>query len=172
MNESLSFVAGVGLGAGLMYILDPEQGRHRRALARDKAVRLAHEAEDALGVVSKDVRNRAQGLAAGDLSVLVGGKRALAHPLSGRWSPTGRAILSGLGIGLFAYGLTRSAPAACLFGSAGCALLAEGIANIGLEDLTNAGRQLTGQTQNVTNDGASRVRASTRQRTLQVPTGV
>ncbi len=42
-NRGLSFVsllAGMGLGAGLMYVFDTDMGRRRRALARDKAIRL------------------------------------------------------------------------------------------------------------------------------------
>jgi hypothetical protein len=35
-------LAGMGLGAGLMYVLDPDRGRTRRALARDKVVHLGH----------------------------------------------------------------------------------------------------------------------------------
>jgi hypothetical protein len=135
MSETLSFLAGAGLGAGLMYMLDPDTGRRRRALARDKAVRLAHEAEDAAEVVARDATNRARGLAAGDLSVLVGGKRALSNPLRGAWSPTGRALLGLLGGGLFLYGLTRSAPTACVLGCAGIALAAEAVTNVGFDDL-------------------------------------
>ena len=83
MERAISLLAGVGIGAGLMYILDPQLGRRRRALARDKMVRLAHEAEEAAAVVAKDMSNRIQGLKSGDLSVLVGGKRALQNPLRG-----------------------------------------------------------------------------------------
>lgn len=42
MKHQLSLLGSAGLGAGLgaslMYLLDPEGGRRRRALARDKAV--------------------------------------------------------------------------------------------------------------------------------------
>jgi hypothetical protein len=31
----LSLLAGIGIGAGLMYLLDPERGRSRRAYLRD-----------------------------------------------------------------------------------------------------------------------------------------
>src|SRR4051812_24912246 len=34
MNKALWLVGGLGLGTGLMYMLDPERGRRRRALAR------------------------------------------------------------------------------------------------------------------------------------------
>src|SRR5437899_1989983 len=114
MERAISLLAGAGIGAGLMYILDPQLGRRRRALARDKMIRLAHEAEDAAVTVAHYMSNRLEGLKSGDLSVLVGGKRALQNPLRGGWSPTGRALLVGTGTGLFIYGLTQSAPTACI----------------------------------------------------------
>jgi hypothetical protein len=48
-----------------MYFLDPKRGRQRRAQVREKMIRLSHDIQDA--------RNRLRGLAAGDLSVLIGG---------------------------------------------------------------------------------------------------
>ena len=39
MTLSLSLVSGASLGAGLMYFLDPDRGRRRRALVRAKGVR-------------------------------------------------------------------------------------------------------------------------------------
>jgi hypothetical protein len=142
MDSACAFLAGASLGAGLTYMLDPQQGRHRRALIRDKALRLAHDAQDAAEVVAKDARNRAQGLASGDLSVLVGGKRALEHPLRGGWSPTARALMGLTGGGLFLYGLTQEAPEACLLGAVGLALAAEGATNAGLDDIAGAPRQV------------------------------
>jgi osmotically-inducible protein OsmY len=57
-------LGGLGLGAALMYVLDPERGKRRRALARDKAVHAAHKASDRLQARSRDIRNRARGIAA------------------------------------------------------------------------------------------------------------
>ena len=37
MNRNLLLLGGIGLGAGLMYIFDPDRGRRRRATARDAA---------------------------------------------------------------------------------------------------------------------------------------
>jgi hypothetical protein len=141
MDQACAFLAGAGLGAGLMYVFDPDMGRRRRALARDQAVHLAHEAQDAAGVVARDVSNRAKGLASGDLSVLAGGKRALQNPLRGGWSPSGRALMGLLGGGLCAYGMTRDAPTACVLGAIGLALVAEAATNVGLSDVARASRQ-------------------------------
>jgi hypothetical protein len=135
MQRVCTLLAGAGLGAGLMYVLDSDLGRRRRALVRDKAVHLAHEACEAADVVARDMRNRAHGLASGDPSVLAGGKRALQNPLRGGWSPSARALMGLLGGGLFLYGLTCSAPTACLLGTAGLALAAEAATNAGIEDL-------------------------------------
>ncbi len=136
MNRATTFLTGAGLGAGLMYFFDPQAGRRRRTLLRDKGIRLGHKAQAAADVVARDMSNRAHGLAAGDLSVLAGGKRALQNPLRGSWSPTGRALLGLVGAGLFFYGLSRRAPTACLLGTTGLGLIAEGLTNAGIDDLT------------------------------------
>ncbi|MBV8233695.1 MAG: BON domain-containing protein [Planctomycetaceae bacterium] len=58
-------VALVGLGAGLMYFLDPDRGRRRRALVRDQVVHALSEIDDAIGVISRDLGNRSRGAWAG-----------------------------------------------------------------------------------------------------------
>lgn len=57
-------IGGLGLGAALMYVLDPERGKRRRALVRDKAVRMVNRTSDRLGARSRDWRNRARGVTA------------------------------------------------------------------------------------------------------------
>ncbi len=64
MNRNLLFLGGMGLGAGLMYIFDPDRGRRRRATARDAAHHLANAFDDAVGKTARDLSNRAQGLVA------------------------------------------------------------------------------------------------------------
>src|SRR5438270_12841406 len=54
----------VGVGAGLMYVFDPDKGRRRRALLRDKAIRLSHQGRRALGLASRDLLNRSRGVVA------------------------------------------------------------------------------------------------------------
>ena len=56
---------GAGLGAGLMYLLDPQGGGRRRALAKDKCVHAAKTSGTAVGKASRDLGNRTKGLIAG-----------------------------------------------------------------------------------------------------------
>jgi hypothetical protein len=143
MNRTIALLTGAGLGAGLMYFLDPKRGRSRRARILDKMVRVAHQIQDTRDMVVRDARNRMRGLASGDLSTLVGGKNALrGNPLRGGWSPTGRAMLGLIGGGLFLTGLTRSAPTACFLGTAGLALMIEGATNAGIEDVKHVPEKL------------------------------
>ena len=51
-------------GAGVMYLLDPDGGRRRRARVRDQLVRAAHRTGDAVDATSRDVGNRARGVVA------------------------------------------------------------------------------------------------------------
>ena len=55
---------GAALGAGFMYLLDPDGGRRRRALLRDQIVSAGHKTGDAVGATSRDVTNRARGVVA------------------------------------------------------------------------------------------------------------
>jgi osmotically-inducible protein OsmY len=66
MNQSNSFIAGALLGAGIMYLLDPDGGRRRRALVRDQAARgkaVLADAAEMLEDRTEHLRNRAQGVA-------------------------------------------------------------------------------------------------------------
>ena len=53
-----------GIGALAMYFYDPVSGRRRRAQLRDQMVHAQKEITDYAEGTAKDLRNRAQGLAA------------------------------------------------------------------------------------------------------------
>jgi hypothetical protein len=67
-NKTLSSISGLGiglfLGAGLMYYLDPDRGRRRRALVIDQAVHLKRETGEFVDRKARHFGNRARGIVA------------------------------------------------------------------------------------------------------------
>jgi uncharacterized membrane protein len=63
-DSGLGILGAFGMGVALMYFLDPGRGARRRALVRDKIVHGLHKTEDAAETTARDLRNRAQGMAA------------------------------------------------------------------------------------------------------------
>jgi len=55
-------LVGMALGAGLMYLLDPEAGRRRQALMRDKAYGWANDAQEYAGKTARHLGNVAHGM--------------------------------------------------------------------------------------------------------------
>ena len=62
--RNTNFLFGAALGAGLIYMLDPQSGGRRRALARDKVARASHLTRDALDSTARDAYNRGRGIVA------------------------------------------------------------------------------------------------------------
>ena len=63
MKKGAALVGGVGLGAALMYFFDPDRGKRRRALVRDKFEAAGNKASCYAGKMGRDIRNRAYGMA-------------------------------------------------------------------------------------------------------------
>src|SRR5262245_13688656 len=61
-REMALLTAGFGMGALLMYMLDPAQGRRRRALARDQVTHFVTEAEKRMEAKARHWSNRARGI--------------------------------------------------------------------------------------------------------------
>jgi uncharacterized membrane protein len=61
-DSVLRVLGGIGLGAGLMYILDPARGNRRRAIFKDKVVSGLNKTGDAIGTTSRDLGHRTYGL--------------------------------------------------------------------------------------------------------------
>jgi len=64
MNRGLRLLSAAGLGAGLMYLLDPDRGKRRRALVRDKMRHATRVVSDVSGKTGRDVRNHVLGVLA------------------------------------------------------------------------------------------------------------
>lgn len=54
----------VALGAGLMYMLDPNAGRRRRAITRDKAAKFARRSAERAQALAQHAADRAKGVIA------------------------------------------------------------------------------------------------------------
>lgn len=65
MNKGFTFGAGLGLGTGLMFLLDPDRGRRRRALLRDKGIWAARKTGECWDATTRDLSNRTQGIVSG-----------------------------------------------------------------------------------------------------------
>jgi hypothetical protein len=62
MKGLFALLSGLGAGAALMYLFDPNEGNRRRALIRDKAMSMNKKAQDAMGGRMEDLGNRAKGM--------------------------------------------------------------------------------------------------------------
>ena len=79
-----AWLGGFAAGALVMYVFDPDRGRRRRALARDKAIHAARVASDTIGARSRDLSNRARGVVAETRSALEHASRPEPSPDKGR----------------------------------------------------------------------------------------
>ncbi|MFP5386186.1 MAG: BON domain-containing protein [Bacteriovoracia bacterium] len=64
LGSASFFLAGTFLGSILTYFFDPNSGRHRKALVRDKAIRFQHESARYGSRFWRDMRNRTEGFKA------------------------------------------------------------------------------------------------------------
>ena len=64
MNKMMAMLGGLGIGAGLMYLADPDRGRRRRALLRDKMKHCMCRSRDVLDAAAEDMNNRTHGMMA------------------------------------------------------------------------------------------------------------
>lgn len=71
MHKTTIALTSLGVGAGLMFFADPQDGRRRRARLRDLIVHTAHTVETAAGAASRDAEHRFVGLAARAVTSLV-----------------------------------------------------------------------------------------------------
>jgi hypothetical protein len=61
MNSCIAMLTGASFGATIMYMLDPDLGRRRRALVKDQFASLPNTFQDAASVTARDLKNRSTG---------------------------------------------------------------------------------------------------------------
>ncbi|MBO4122558.1 YtxH domain-containing protein [Cupriavidus gilardii] len=64
MPSLMQCVVAAAVGAAIMYLFDPQSGRRRRALLRDKAEASRHDMQDLAEKQAKRITDRMQGIAA------------------------------------------------------------------------------------------------------------
>ena len=64
MKKIFALAGVAGAGAGLMYLFDPNRGKRRRAMLRNKAEHASRVAMDAAGKTKRDVQNHLRGFTA------------------------------------------------------------------------------------------------------------
>jgi gas vesicle protein len=64
LMKSTDLLVGAAIGAALALMLDPQSGRRRRALVRDRMVRASRKTRDGLDATARDLYHRTRGMAA------------------------------------------------------------------------------------------------------------
>jgi hypothetical protein len=77
MNKKIALVGGLGLGAALMYLFDPDRGSRRRAAIREKAEGAANKAGEYAEKMSQDIRDRASEVVAEAKAIFKGADNPL-----------------------------------------------------------------------------------------------
>jgi uncharacterized membrane protein len=157
-NIAAEILGAAGIGAALMYFLDPDRGARRRALVRDKVVHAAHVTGDSASATRRDIANRTRGVIARVLpdrstDYSSGDNLVEGHAddryadeettpqnreldiLQDHWSPATRALSGAAGGILALYGAQRRDGLGAALGLAGLALLARGASNRDVSEL-------------------------------------
>lgn len=124
-SRGLDVLLGVGIGAAVMYYLDPDCGPRRRAVVRDTIVNAVTMAPDTFEAAAHDVSRWARQT----LEVQV---RKPSRPAGNAgavsWTPGGRLVASAVGGALTLFAAKRRDALGAAVGLVGSALLARGVA--------------------------------------------
>ncbi|HLH30930.1 MAG TPA: hypothetical protein VKY31_06975 [Terriglobia bacterium] len=136
MRNSLGLgIIGAGIGAGLMYLLDPQLGRRRRAILHDKTVSLTRQATDVVDKTARDVRNRAYGTV---VSIKTGHVMDM-HPsiLNANWPPAIRLLVGAAGTVMAAAGVAKRGLSGTVLTGIGLGSVAVAVTNVSVRDIIN-----------------------------------
>jgi uncharacterized membrane protein len=137
----LTVLAAAAGAAFATYYLDPELGRRRRALVRDKVQSGSMRMQNAARVAAVDARNRARGTIA-ELRKAFSGKNGGGQQLDiaqENWAPATRFGAGAAGAGLALWSLLRRSAAAPVLFLTGAALVARAGTNMSFRRLAGTG---------------------------------
>jgi outer membrane lipoprotein SlyB len=136
MRSYLSVAAfGAGVGAGLMFLLDPRLGRRRRALLRDKAVSFSRQAVVAVDKTSRDVKNRTYGTV---VSIKTGHVMDVRPSiLNANWPPATRLMAGAAGCAVTATGIAKGGVLGSILGAVGLGTVGLAVTNFSIRNLLN-----------------------------------
>jgi uncharacterized membrane protein len=137
MRPLLATLAAAASAAFATYYLDPENGRRRRALVRDKVHSGRTRMQHAARVAAVDARNRARGTVA-ELRKRIGGGAGRGQKLDlmqENWAPATRFSAGAAGAGLALWSLLRRSAAAPVLFLTGAALLTRAGTNMSFRRL-------------------------------------
>ena len=139
MNKAVAVLGGASLGAGLLFFMDPKQGRRRRALVRDKAVSAWNDVSGTVSGKSQHLADKARGVAARTSSAIrqqsEGGSSRMERAEGGesRWnSPTTRLVVGAAGGVLAVYGISHRGAVGKAAKTIGAGLLSTTVGSRGL----------------------------------------
>ena len=136
----------LGAGAALMYFMDPQNGRKRRADLKNQLDATVRDLGQARDVVVRDATNRAYGVVAESRRwvenrkairegrIAANDERGSTGPgmlasMNGPWSPTSRAAAGALGAGMMTYGYICGGLRGFIYGLMGGAMMARATTN-------------------------------------------
>ena len=80
-----TLLTSIGLGAGLMYFLDPQHGTRRRTMVVDRANRFVNNIDESIDIAVEDARTRAHDLVATIRARRIGSWRNASAAIWGAW---------------------------------------------------------------------------------------
>lgn len=144
------FFTSVGIGAGLMYFLDPQQGSRRREQTRDQFHRFRNSVVQARNAISRDIRQCTTGLVSEVRSLFQHNGHHSPSPRTQEsleqsesqgvssfqgnegpgvfredWNPSTEFWIGAAAAGFVLYGLIRGAPSSSILGGAAIGMLVQ-----------------------------------------------
>lgn len=143
MTRQNKLIAGMVVGAGAMYLLDPDRGARRRSLLWDQSAHARHKLSDGLAATAREARSRTAGAAKELRSRFrtdVGDESdQRAERLQDNWPPATRLLVGTVG-GILAFrGARAKGPGARALSLMGLGLLARAATNLPPRQLVGLG---------------------------------